>query len=541
MTTLEQISEESGDPLVDIAIDALKKNKQLIVFVNTKRSAEAVAERLSTKAFSKSDESKDLKDLSDKSLHALSSPTKQCKRLSRILLRGVSFHHSGLNSSQRDLVEDGFKNKFIKIICATPTLAAGVDLPAGRVIIRDLKRYGGVWGMSNIPVLEYEQMSGRAGRPKFDKTGEAVCIASSNSEKEDIWESYVNGLPEEILSKLAVEPVLRTYILSLVATGIVGSNKELKEFMSKTFYAFQYKDIGKLFSILDRMVSKLEEWEFISVIGKQNSEFTSVASDFISASDLNNISSDDFKIRATKLGERVAELYLDPYTAHYLLTCMQRAKSAKVLRSFSFLQMISWTLEMRPFIRMKQKDIPLVESRLVEESGNFYSLEPPEYSEEYDEFMDTIKTAIVFDSWVDEFGEDRLFDEFQVTPGELNAKLDRADWLLFSCYELSKLQGFREISNFILKLRIRLKNGVKEELLPLLKLKGVGRVRARKLYANSIKDLGDVKKIDISSLASLIGKKLSLDVKKQVGQNLSEDKIKIKPNKRKGQISLEDF
>ena len=555
MTVLERVGDESGDPLVDIAIDALKKNKQLIVFVNTKRSAEAVAERLAGKAFSRNEESSDLQALSDKALNALSSPTRQCKRLAKILTRGAAFHHSGLNSLQRDLVEDGFRNKVVKIICATPTLAAGVDLPAGRVIIRDLKRYGGIWGMSSIPVLEYEQMSGRAGRPKFDKTGEAVCIASSNSEKEDIWEGYVNGEPEEILSKLAVEPVLRTYVLSLVATGIVGSDKEIKEFMSRTFYAHQYKDISKLFSILDRMILKLEEWEFIAVNGEQNTASRTQGSerseqnagrgfqnaDFVSASDLGKVEGKYNKIRATKLGERVAELYLDPYTAHYLLTCMQRAKSSKVLHAFSFLQMVSWTLEMRPLIRARQKDIPLVEARMVEESGNFYSLEPAEYSEEYDEFLDSVKTAIVFDSWIDEWGEDRLFDEFQVTPGELNAKLDRADWLLFSCYELSKLQGFRDISNFILKLRVRLNNGVREELLPLLKLKGVGRVRARKLFANGVKDLGNVKKIDISSLASLIGKKLSLDVKKQVGQNLSEDKIKVKPNKRKGQISLGDF
>ncbi|MCF7872056.1 hypothetical protein K9L97_03405 [Candidatus Woesearchaeota archaeon] len=548
MGVFEQVSEKSGDSLVDIALDALKKNKQLIVFVNTKRSAEAVAERLYSKAFSTNDESKDLETLSDKVLHALSNPTKQCKRLSKTLLRGVAFHHSGLNSLQRDLIEEGFRNKTIKIICATPTLAAGVDLPAGRVIIRDLKRYGGVWGMSNIPVLEYEQQAGRAGRPKFDKTGEAVCIASTNSEKEDIWETYVKGFPEEILSKLAVEPVLRTYILSLVATKIVGSMSELRTFLSKTFYAHQYKDLSKLFSILDLMVLKLEEWEFIisnndkkTKNKEQRSEYKSLNTDFMSASDILNNENKDFELKATKLGERIAELYLDPQTANYLLLCMQRANDAKVLKPFSFLQMASWTLEMRPLIRTRQKDIPLVNSKLVEESGSFYCLEPDEYNEEYDEFLDSIKTSIVLDSWIDEFGEDKLFDEYNVTPGELNSKLDRMDWLLFSCYELSKIRGFREISNFILKLRIRLKNGVREELLPLLKLKGVGRVRARKLFANSVKDLGDVKKIDISSLASLIGKKLALDVKKQVGQNLSEDKIIVKPKKRKGQISLEDF
>lgn len=537
MSTLEQIEDKTGDSLIDITIDALLKNKQLIVFVNTKRSAEAVAERLAAKAMSKDSETKELQEISEKVLHALSAPTRQCKRLAKMITRGTAFHHSGLNHLQRELVEDGFKNKFIKIICATPTLAAGVDLPAGRVIIRDLKRYGGSnWGMSNIPVLEYEQMSGRAGRPKYDKTGEAVCIASTTSEKETIWNDYVNGDPEEILSKLAVEPVLRTYVLSLVATGYVGSKKELRTFMNKTFYAHQYQDTSKLFFILDKMIAKLEEWEFISTTNTAASKIKDTI--FVSANEI--IDETDFKIRPTKLGERVAELYLDPYTANYLLTCMQRANS-KPMRDFSFLQMVSWTLEMRPLIRVKQKDIPIVEEKIVLESNDLFSLEPADYSDEYDDFSDSIKTALVFEEWINEKGEDYLLDEHQVTPGELNAKLDRADWLLFSCYELSKLQGFRELANKILKIRIRLSKGVKEELLPLLKLKGVGRVRARKLYNNSVKDLGDVKTVDISSLATLLGKKLAINVKKQVGQEFSEDKIKVKPNKRKGQISLHDF
>ena len=528
---LEQIKEISGDPVIDIAIDTLKKDKQLIIFVNTKRSAEAVAERISTKIKNLIKNKEELLNISQRLEHALSSPTKQCKRLSKIAKEGVAFHHSGLHSTQREIVEDNFKERNIRVICATPTLAAGVDLPAFRVIIRDLKRYGGAWGMENIPVLEYEQMSGRAGRPRYDNVGEAICISSTTSKKENIWETYVTGKPEEILSKLAVEPVLRTYVLSLVATNYAGTINELKDFMSKTFYAHQYKDISRLNSIIDKMIALLEEWEFIET-SKENS------SGFVSANKFNK--SEDYKLRATKLGERVAQLYLDPLTAHHLLVSMQKATS-KSINDFSFVQMISWTLEMRPLIRAKQRDLEEVEKRLVLESSNLYSTKPPEYSEEYDEFLDSIKTAIVFDEWMNETTEDIMLEMFQVTPGELNAKLNRANWLLFSSYELAKIQGFRNIANHLLKIRIRLVNGVKEELLPLLKLKGVGRVRARKLFSNKVKDLGDVKTVDFATLAQILGKNIALDIKKQVGQNLSEKKVKVKQNKRKGQISLSDY
>ncbi len=75
--------------------------------------------------------------------------------------------------------------------------------------------------------------------------------------------------------------------------------------------------------------------------------------------------------------------------------------------------------------------------------------------------------------------------------------------------------------------------------MPLVKLKNIGRVRARKLFRNKIKDVGDVKKADIIKLAQLIGKNTAINVKKQVGQDFS--KLKVKQRKRKGQKNIKDF
>jgi len=82
-----------------------------------------------------------------------------------------------------------------------------------------------------------------------------------------------------------------------------------------------------------------------------------------------------------------------------------------------------------------------------------------------------------------------------------------------------------------------MKYGVREELLPLLRLEQIGRVRARKLYNNKIKDIGDVKKADFLKLVQILGEKVALNVKKQVGEEIKE----IPSGKRKGQISLVDY
>jgi helicase len=151
--------------------------------------------------------------------------------------------------------------------------------------------------------------------------------------------------------------------------------------------------------------------------------------------------------------------------------------------------------------------------------------------------MKSLKTAAFFEAWINEKTENFLFETYNVRPGEIRVKLENANWLLYSCYELAELLGHREISKGLRKLRIRVKNGIKEELLILLKLKGVGRVRARKLYNNGIKTLSDLKRIDSSSLSLLLGKKLATKVKSVLGEDIKE----VPKGKRTGQLSLEKF
>jgi len=209
-----KIERKTKDETVNLALNTIDIGKQALVFVNTKRSAEKVAEEISKFLKKQNVEKND--ELANEILRALSKPTKQCERLSEIIKYGIAFHHAGLTSKQKETIEDNFRIGKVKIICCTPTLAAGVDLPAFRTIIRDVKRFG-VRGYTYIPVLEYLQMAGRAGRPKYDTKGESIIVTSTDSEQETVTDKYVNGEPEEILSKLAVEPALRTYILSLIS------------------------------------------------------------------------------------------------------------------------------------------------------------------------------------------------------------------------------------------------------------------------------------------------------------------------------------
>ena len=133
--------------------------------------------------------------------------------------------------------------------------------------------------------------------------------------------------------------------------------------------------------------------------------------------------------------------------------------------------------------------------------------------------------------------EDILLEKLGIRPGEIRYKIENADWLLYAAFELSSLLGYKEISRELQRLRIRVKHGIKEELLTFMKLKGIGRIRSRKLFSNGIKDMGDLKRIDSASLGLLLGKKLAADVKAQLGEKI----ISVPNGKRKGQLGLGKF
>ena len=431
--------------------------------------------------------------------------------------------------------------------------SAGVDLPAFRAIIRDLRRYSRT-GMNYIPVLEYMQMAGRAGRPNFDKYGEAILIAATDNEKHKIVEKFVYGAPEEIFSKLAVEPVLRTYILSLIATEFISTKKQLLEFFSKTFWAHQYRDMNSLSKLVGKMLKLLDELEFIR-IGDN---------DFVNADQMDDAGEKkqgSKELVATPIGKRVAQLYIDPLSAHYMIECLRRAASQNV-RPYSYIFMVCRLNEIRPLLNVTAKELDDVEAKLISEQAFLLEDEPSEYEDEYTDYLKAAKTAAFLEDWTNESDEEYLYNEYNVRLGEIHAKLENADWLLYSAEELAKLLRFQPLIKDISKLRFRLRYGVKEELLPLLKLKGIGRVRARKMYNNKIRDIAEVKAADISGLAMLIGRAIAIDIKKQVGEVVLESSISSLPgssssprlkslsgesarakarNKKSGQSTLRDY
>ena len=400
--------------------------------------------------------------------------------------------------------------------------SAGINLPAYRVIIRDLKRFTSFRGMDYIPVLEIQQMMGRAGRPSFDHEGEAIIIPKNKAEADYAWENYILGEPEKIYSKLGVEPVLRMHVLALIASGTTLSKQEIMDFFFNSFYAHQYKDLSRIEGMINKVINMLKDFGFVE--GKAAS--TGKSSDqpdnpFKPASVL--LERESERLMPTLIGRRVAELYLDPISAHSIIENLNKAKEKKKeLTMFPILHLISNTMEMKPAMNIRKKDMEEIEEVLAEHEGELLDKSPNQWDLNYEDYIRSIKTAHVISQWANEMGEDYLFDTYGTTPGELRSRLTNADWMLYSIQELANILGNKDQLLPIRKARIRIKYGVREELLVFVKLKGVGRARARALYTNNVKGLSDLRKIPLMRLSEIVGPKIAENLKEQVGASMNE-------------------
>src|SRR5213594_934838 len=150
------------DDMSGLVTDVLASGGQALVFVNTRRSTEALAKSLAkdVRETLGGKELDHLNKLAEQMVRGQEEATSMAARLGKCIDGGVAFHHAGLTNDQRSLVEKEFKRGRVKCIVATPTLAQGVDTPARRVVIRDLNRFDVNMGLTPIPVMKSNRCVG---------------------------------------------------------------------------------------------------------------------------------------------------------------------------------------------------------------------------------------------------------------------------------------------------------------------------------------------------------------------------------------------
>jgi len=480
-------------PVLDIALEVLNTGGQALIFTETRRSAVEMGRKASVAVKPR------LSKIEDRSLNTIAErvlssgeKTRLSEALAGQIAAGAGFHHAGLTGTHRGIVETSFRDGRIKILAATPTLAAGVNLPARTVVISSYERFEAGHGRYPISVLEYKQFCGRAGRPKYDKYGESVLIARNQDEADWLMENYVLAQPEKLWSKLAVETILRPHVLATIAAGYAKTEEGLYTFFGRTFYAHQYGPRmikGKIGEVLKFLASQ----EMVEEDGRE--------------------------LAATKFGKRVSELYIDPMSAVILRDGLYNR--AKKMTDFSLLHLISKTPDLAPRPRPRGSEFDKLGVLAASHSDEFMGEVPNQFDDPiaYDEFLSQLKATLVLTDWTNEFSEDQILETRKVEPGDLLRLVQGTEWLVFAAQELGRLFGHKDLLGPMEMLRVRVAKGVKPELVKLVSLDGVGRVRARMLYGAGLKSINDIKERSLTELTSIpsIGPSLAKKIKEQAG------------------------
>ncbi len=449
-----------------IVRDTLEEDGSTLVFVNSRRNAEAAARRLArtTGEFLDEAEQARLADIASEIRDV--SDTETSEDLAVAAERGAAFHHAGLAAEHKALVEDAFRERLIKVVAATPTLAAGVNTPSRRVVVRDWRRYdGSVGGMAPLSVLEVHQMMGRAGRPGLDPYGEAVLLASSHDELDELFERYVWADPEPVRSKLAAEPALRTHVLATVASGFARSREGLLEFLDATLYAEQTAERGRLETVTDQVVDYLVVNDFLTREGTE--------------------------LSATALGHTVSRLYLDPMSAAEIVDGLREGADPTALGLY---HLVARTPDMYE-LYLRSGDEEEYTMLAHERADELLGRPPSEFETGFEDWLSALKTARLLEDWANEVEEGTITERYSVGPGDIRGKVETADWLLGAAESLAVELGLDVVPS-IREARTRVEHGVSAELVDLAGVRGVGRKRARRLFDAGVESRADLRDAD---------------------------------------------
>ncbi|WP_066415177.1 DEAD/DEAH box helicase [Halorubrum aethiopicum] len=403
---------DATDQTAALVVDAVESGGQCLAFVRSRAEAAALAERLAEEGLAErlgigsaaaavGDEVADI------------DGTVTGRELADRLRRGVAFHHAGLRADHRAAVETAFRDRELACICATPTLAAGVNVPARRVVVRDQKRYTGS-SMEWLPTLEVHQMCGRAGRPGLDPHGEAVLVGEEST-REELVERYVEGEPEAVESKLAEPASLRTHVLSAVATGFAETEAEILDVLDGTFYARE-AGAGGLADAVAVAVDDLVEAGMVRRRGD----------------------AERYRIAATPVGETTSRQYVRPETGARIVDGLRTAAGMAGATTLTVFEVVCDTPDMQDTYLGNRERAEMYRFARRNAAKLTTGMGEPD---DFEGWLESVKTARILDEWIGGATVEELVEAYRLGPGDLDSRVERAEWLLSAAEALADTIG----------------------------------------------------------------------------------------------------
>lgn len=479
-------TKNKNDVIVKIVEKAIEDNSQALSFVSTRRFTESLATYVAKKIDKKTtkEQKHKFKQVADKLLEVPkkkgSLPTTTCLKLAEAAEKGVVFHHAGLFNEQKEIIEDEFRNGNILMITATPSLMYGVNLPSKYVIIRDHTRWTSN-GPASIPVFDYEQMSGRAGRPQYDDVGYSYLVAKTMDEAFDLEARYVNGEIELTNSKLIDnKDAIYKQIIAQIASSLSKNLDDLNDFFGKTLYGFQMKNNPSMSMFAQDSLN----WELESAL------------EFLLQNGIIRATPEGLK--TTDFGNLIAK---SNYAVETAVKIKEYVSTMEKLNPAEMIYALAETPDL-PLISFKgRKSKDPVRDKLSECGLFAVDIGNPE------------ATAVSLIEWIDERNEYEIENAYNVYSASTRRSAYEASRLVkFAKNTLEVLGNYSNLKDMDY-LSARLYYGVKEDIIPLVVgVKRLGRKRARLLMKTFGDNLSEASEKDLQKVEG-IGPKLAGKVK----------------------------
>lgn len=479
-------TKNKNDVIVKIVEKAIEDNSQALSFVSTRRFTESLATYVAKKIDKKTtnEQKQKFKQVADKLLEVPkkkgSLPTTTCLKLAEAAEKGVVFHHAGLFNEQKEIIEDEFRNGNILMITATPSLMYGVNLPSKYVVIRDHTRWTSN-GPASIPVFDYEQMSGRAGRPQYDDVGYSYLVAKTMDEAFDLEARYVNGEIELTNSKLIDnKDAIYKQIIAQIASSLSKNLDDLNDFFGKTLYGFQMKNNPSMSMFAQDSLN----WELESAL------------EFLLQNGIIRATPEGLK--TTDFGNLIAK---SNYAVETAVKIKEYVSTMEKLNPAEMIYALAETPNL-PLISFKgRKSKDSVRDKLSECGLFAVDIGNPE------------ATAVSLIEWIDERNEYEIENAYNVYSASTRRSAYEASRLVkFAKNTLEVLGNYSNLKDMDY-LSARLYYGVKEDIIPLVVgVKRLGRKRARLLMKTFGDNLSEASEKDLQKVEG-IGPKLAGKVK----------------------------
>ena len=475
-------TKNKNDVIVKVLEKSIKDSSQALAFVSTRRFTESLATYVSKKIDKKINvkQRESFKEVAEKILDVPkrkgSLPTTTCLKLAESIEHGVAFHHAGLFNEQKEIIEDEFRNGNILMITATPSLMYGVNLPSKTVVIRDNTRWT-AQGPQPIPVFDYEQMSGRAGRPQYDDVGYSYLIAKTMDEAMNLEAYYIDGEIELTNSKLVDnKDAILKQIIAQIASTLSKNLDDLTEFFSKTLYGYQMANNPSMAMFAaDSIRFELENsLEFLLQNGI--------------------IRATPEGLKTTDFGSLIAK---SNYSVETAVKIKEYISGITQINVNEFIYALCETPDV-PLISFKgRKSKDPVREKLSEAGLFAVDIGNPE------------ATAVSLMEWIDERNEYEIENRYSVYSASTRRSAYEASRLVKFAKDTSEVLGnYSNLKDFDI-LSARLYYGVKEDIIPLVvSVKRLGRKRARNLVKIFGNDLSGVSENELQKVEG-IGPKLA--------------------------------